>query len=153
MRACAGAYGRVGILWPEGNYSVCMREAVVNGRRTTYQADETVSMKRMATREDVELSGQEEMRADRACFSSVDRHKTVLQSRDILFDRLSRLRSLVHILLQCIDMRRVTLQSMCNLLLEIINDDKVRKEWKDILDLEKISVLQKPHSPVDLLRE
>ena len=104
-------------------------------------------MERMLTREDIELSCEQRLVTMRTSLASVDSDESLLQCRYVLLDGLGVPCHLIHLSLQRVDMGRVALQRSANLLLEIIDDHKVRKERQDVLDFQKIRVLQESHGP------
>lgn len=106
-------------------------------------------MEAMMTREYIELPCKQQLFALGAKCIRVDGDKPILESRNILFDALRRRGCLIHLTLQLLDMTRVLLQSMCNLLLEIVDDHKVREERQYIFNLQQISVFQKLHRPIN----
>lgn len=116
--------------------------------KRTYHPDETVSMERMLTREDIELSGKQRIQARRAPLVCANRDESVLQVRNIFLDRLGTLGRFVHLRLEFFDMSRVSLQCCAYFFLEVVDDYKVGEEREDILDLEKVCTFEEAHCPV-----
>lgn len=92
-------------------------------------------------REHIELPRQEQLFALGAWCIRVDGNISILQRGDVLLDAFCRLRRLIHLTLQLINMRGILLQSMRNLFFEVVNDYKVREERQYILNLQEIRVL------------
>lgn len=115
----------------------------------THQADETVGVECMLAGEHVELSRKQRLVTMRAPLSGVDRDEALLESRNVLLDGLRILGHIVHLRLQRINMRRISLQGIAYLLLEVVDDYEVGEEWQNVLNLEKICVLQEPHGPTE----
>ena len=95
-------------------------------------------MERMVAREHIKLPRQQQLPALRARLPSPNRHEPVLQVRDVLLDRVRRLRRVVHLLLELVDVRGVALERVRVLLFEVVDDDEVGEEGEDVLDFEDV---------------
>lgn len=93
-------------------------------------------MESMLTREYVGLPRQQELCTNGTSLSGVNGDETALQLDDILLDRLCSARNVIHLPLQIINVSRVAFQGVRNFLFEVINDDEIREEWKNIFDFE-----------------
>lgn len=117
----------------------------------THQAYETVCVERMLAREDIELPAQQEFAADRTFVFGVDRNEPLLQGCDVLLDGCGVTRRLVHVGFQALNVCGITFQRCTYLLLEVVDDHEIRKEWQDVFNLEQVGVLQELHRPVMFL--
>ena len=72
----------------------------------------------------------------RAAFAGVKGYESVLQPGDVRLDG-SRIRCrLVHFLTKAIDVRRITLECVTYLVLEVVDDDEIWEERQNILNLQ-----------------
>ena len=81
-------------------------------------------MESMLAREDVELARHEREGARRALFGGIDGDEAFLERGNILLDRVCVVRRFVHFCFECVNVRRVALESGANLVLEVVDDDE-----------------------------
>ena len=126
------------------------RQIDVVEERNTHKTDETVGMEGVLTWEDIELSREERLVADRTLLCRVDGDEALLQCGDILLDSLRVARGLIHLRLQRVDVRGVVLERRTYLVLEVINHYEVGEERQDVFDLQEVGVLEEAHGPASL---
>jgi hypothetical protein len=110
-------------------------------------------MEGMLTRENIKLPRKEWITAVRTSLACFQGNKAILQIGNVLFDQLCALCSFTHVRAESIDILGVLFQCKTNFVLKVIDDNKVWEEGKDILDLEKRSVLDESHSSGYPVRE
>jgi hypothetical protein len=104
-------------------------------------------VERVLAREDVELPREQRHGAHRATLAGVERDEAVLEPGCVLLHRVRAARRVVHLLLERIDLRRVSLECVGDLLLEVVDDNEVGEERQDIFNLEQVCVFQEVHGP------
>lgn len=110
-----------------------------------YLLDQAISVEAVLARERVKLSGQELLSARAALLARLDDHEAVVELGDVGLDGLSGARRLGHVLLQALYVRRVVFERRADLLLEVVDHDKVGEEGQDVLDLEQTRRLEELH--------
>lgn len=134
-RACEGRYSLAYIV----HQSMWTRQIEKEG--VAHQSDETVRMERVPTWEHIELPRQQCELAVRTSLACIDRYEAVLQRRDVCLDG-GRIRGrLVHFSAKAVNVRRVPLERITYLILEVVDNDKVGEEGEDVFDLQEVGVL------------
>lgn len=93
-------------------------------------------MERVLAREDVELAREELLAAAATALGGVDDDETIAEVGNVSLDRLGAARRVVHVALEALNVRRVALERGADLVLEVVDDDKVGEERQDVLDFE-----------------
>lgn len=93
-------------------------------------------MKRMLARKDKELPAQQRQPTDAAFLAGLDDRVPTVEGRDVRPNRRRRRGRVVHLLLQRVDVARVGLERVTDLLFEVVDDDEVREEGDQVLDAE-----------------
>ena len=120
-----------------------LRERKKRGR--AHLVDEAVSVEGVLAREDVELSREELLSTAPAPFRGIDDHEPVAEVRNVGLDRLGRPGRVVHVALEALNVGRVALERGADLVLEVVDDDKVGEEGQDVFNLEEVRRFEEPH--------
>ena len=104
-------------------------------------------MESMPAREDVELPIEQLLFADIALLQRINRDKPRAELVNVLFDRLRALARFVHLPFEILDSLRVGLESIANLVLEVVNDDKVWEVRQYVFDGQQLAALDEGHGP------
>lgn len=67
------------------------------------------------------------------------------QVGDVALDRFCTPSRLVHLALEAFNVRRVILESVANLVFEVIDNDKVGEKWQDVFDFEQVGTFEELH--------
>lgn len=95
---------------------------------------QAIAMKSVLARKDKKLPTQQRQPTDMAPLARLNDSVAPIEGCDIRLNRGRARSRVIHLLPKGINMSRVVLQSVADLLLEVVDDDKVRKERDQILD-------------------
>lgn len=94
-------------------------------------------MKRVLARKDEEVPTQQRQAADAAHLTGLDDGVAAIEGADVRLDGLGARSRLVHLPFQRVDVPRIPFQRVADLLLEVVDNDKVREEGDQVLDAEE----------------